>query len=387
MKNLVIAIYLLLLYPCNREVHDHTIRLKWNKTFEGENWNYVQTGFLWNLSYLGAELPIGALKKMITMEPDSVHFKLDLNYAGFNKQSLENMEVILDSLKLSEEFKTRGCIDMGRFIMITQNSTWHYYKITGVEENLNVFKKKYKFSDADQYLVTSSGVTKENRLVSIHVGNRIDDIAFMAEVGEGDPQKGKFKPTEIEVFDVMKNGQLRFAIYDDKGRLKSSSNPKHSIAGKPSKCLWCHESSIQELYYGEYENEGYISASDFLCYVEKAMQVINEYRDSLSTEIDFKNTHQHTYSELNYTGFMNPTLQRVASEFEIDLDEARKMLVNIPVHEIKDFPFYYTSQPYFGTYKNLYNRDQIDKLLPYIATQVPQDALELSDTEPNYFGR
>jgi hypothetical protein len=207
----------------------------------------------------------------------------------------------------------------------------------------------------------------------------------MAEVGEGDPRKGKFKPTEIEVFDVMQNGQLRFAIYDDKGHLKSSSNPNHSIAGKPSKCLWCHESTVQQLYYGEYENEGYISASDFLCYVEAAMKVINNYREGLATEIDFKNNLQHTYSELNYTGFMNPTLQRVASEFEIDQEEARRLLVNIPVHEIKDFPFYYSDQPYFGTHKNLYSRDQIDQLLPYITAQIPEDAVESSIYEPNYF--
>ncbi len=322
---------------------------------------------------------------MIVVEPDSQYFILHLEYAGFSNEALKSMDVILDTLKESSEYKNTGAIDMGRFIMVTQNSSWHYYEITGVCKQLSDFKLKYNMNNEKQFMVSNSGVTKEKRLISIHVGKSWKDIAFMAEVGSTDPVTGKIVPSEIEVFDVMKNGQLRFAVYGSDGKLKSGSNSQHSIAGKPSKCMWCHESSVQPLYTDVTDIDGYMTSVEFIEYVERAMKIINSYRKGISTEIDYYNTHQHTYSELNYIGFMNPTLSRVANELQTDLQSAEKKTIDLRQYTFKDFPFYYQKTPEFKDYPGLLYRSQVDSLFDYTPIQIPSDALETNNNEPNFF--
>lgn len=363
----------------------HSIRLRWHKSFEGENWNYSETGFLWSLSFLGATLPEGCKEKMIVREKDSVTFTLDLRHAGFSEQAMDSWKVIIDSLKKSEEYIINGAMDMGRFVMLTENSSWHYYAITGVHKTLDAFQKQYQFTGTNRFLVVNSGVSKGERLIYVAPANHIHGVAFMAQVGEGSARTGDFRPTEIEVFDIMPNSQLRFAVYGSDGKLKPFSDPQYSQAGKPSKCLWCHESHVQPLFYGDTDVEGFMPAATFLGYIDSAMQLINRYRASLSTEIDYTNTHHHTWSELNYIGFATPTAERIAREFNVSTNEALQRISGIASHDMENFPFYYRDSPYFGTYKGMFDRNDIDKLLPYLTIRTPDDPIEPGTYEPDFF--
>ena len=67
----------------------------------------------------------------------------------------------------------------------------------------------------------------------------------------------------------MPNGQLRIALYDKNGNLKEAADSNITHAGKPAKCLWCHESGIQPLFREQIHVKGYMNPEVFLDSLEK----------------------------------------------------------------------------------------------------------------------
>lgn len=375
----IIIIFISNIYPfqVKRDKYDTKINLRWIKAYEGETWEKIQTGLAWSLSFLGAELPSGSLNKSIK-RIDSSLFSIDFSQVGFNIYALQQIAKILDTLKKTDEYHKMQGIDLGRFIVLTVYSTNHYYAITGVEKQLSSFIQKYRYLNHYQsFAIINSGVARENRLVKFKPVSAIKKLAFIAEEGHGDLKKGTFTTEVYEVFDVMKNGQLRFAVYDKSGSLIPATpsefgNPMFGGAGKPGKCMWCHESNLQPLFYPTDEVVSYCSKQLFLSWIDSSKILLEKYRNGLRSDINYHNKQDHTFSELLYISFMEPSLMRLSNEWHEDTLTIRKRLKNTHTHSYEEFPF-------LGS---LYFRDTADQYAPYTSIIVPQSVREESDFEP-----
>ena len=82
-------------------------------------------------------------------------------------------------------------------------------------------------------------------------------------MGTGSIRDGTFERKDIEFLDLMKNGQLRFALYDLNGQLKTSTSPSLTAAGKPGKCVWCHQIRLQIARRNVTDLDGYHTTKSF----------------------------------------------------------------------------------------------------------------------------
>ncbi len=338
---------------------------------EGE----VKTGFAWALSSLGAELPNGSLDRLMLTGTGSTVYEVDLSQAGFDDEALQALGTVIATLKQSQAYAMNNYIEMGRFVMLTLNSSYHYYKITGASETLMDFRSKHKFGNSKMRVI-NSGVSNIDRLIEIADADKVEEIAYLATEGSGSFEEGTFLAEEFEVFDFMSNGQLRFGIYDKAGNLKAAADPSITQAGKPSKCLWCHETNIQPFFTNNPVLIGadYLSKQQFMEILNVQNQYLAHYRDTLKSEVNFSNLQDHRFLEYLYIDFMEPSLERIAQEWNMDVDEAADILEGIPTHTQLEYNI-----------KNVYHRKDIDHLAPYATIEVPESARELSKHEPNFF--
>lgn len=357
------------LFSCKKEKPiDHTLNLEFTKQYEIDNWENARTGLLWTLSFLGADLKKDSLQHAI-IRRDSIKFKLDLSKVGFSKKAIEALVVIIDSLKQTQEYKIKSTIDLGAFVSLLIGSSELYYKITDAESDLSVKLKKYLGEEPIIFPVTNSLISKHTRVLKMYTKGQVTDWLFIAEEGEGNILNKTFKAKGFEVFDIMANGQLRFSIYDQNGKIVSSSPKGLSEAGKPAKCLWCHELYIQPLYTTNDSISGFISQESFQEIVKDLMFKLSLYRKNLKGEIDFSKTQDHSFVERLYIGYMEPSLIKLSKEWNIPLPKLKEMLKNKGTHQHKEFTF-------FG---DIYFRDSINNLAPFKPSVMPFDIREGSD--------
>jgi hypothetical protein len=376
-KIIVIGVILgIVWYSCvdhdlyNDKAGGEQIILRWVKGYPQETREDVMTGLVWNLSFLGAKLPKGSLESAIRWRNETI-FSLSILDLGFSNDALNALSVLILELKKTEEYRVKGGIDLGRFIMLTLNSSYHYYAITGAKRNLAEFKEQFNFGNI-QGAVINSSIAKGHRLVSFAQGNEINHIAFIAAEGEGSITNGTFQEVEYEALDIMPNGQLRFALYDKTGNLKSSASPELTDAGKPAKCLWCHEIKIQSLNVME-SVSGYYTYEQFKSILEKEQNILDLYRTTLNSDIDFTKTQDHTLGELLYISFMEPSAFRLASEWSMIEGDVEAKLSELNTHTHHEFPF-------LGD--RLFSRNDVDDFTPFEAARVPENARDYSDYEP-----
>jgi hypothetical protein len=366
---------LVLWYSCvsndlYRPSGDLQINLQWTKSYPGESRSQITTGLMWNLSYLGAKLPKGSMKKSVHWM-DGNMFSLDISALGFSESAIEAFRILFEQIKISDEYIKTGAIDLGRFTVLTLNSSYHYYAITGAASSLTQYRNQFLFSSSKAAIINSS-IAKGHRVVSIADAEDISKLAFIAEEGTGSVEEENFVAQEFETLDIMPNGQLRFALYDKNGELKSAASEQLTVAGKPAKCIWCHEINMQSL------NEmgsvpSYVTYEAFRDIIQKAKEAISRYRKGLSSDIDFSKTQDHTQGELIYIGFMEPSSYRLANEWRMSEDEVLARLKGLVTHRHGEFNF-------FGS--ELYHRKDVDQLAPYAVLAVPDDAREPSLYEP-----
>jgi len=334
------------------------------------------TGLLWTLSFLGAELPKGAMEKAVVWN-DERTFRLDLITAGFSAAAQQPLRELLSVLKNSNEYRIHGSFDLGRFTMLTLNSPYHYYEITGAKEKLSEFRSQYDFVEKKAGIIHSS-IAVGNRVVEISEANAFHKIAFIGIEGEGRVDENSFEAKEFEALDFMPNGQLRFALYDLHGNLKSSASPSLTRAGKPAKCLWCHEIRLLPPFQDNNQLTEYWSTEEFKNMLDERMKLVDQHRKELGTEIDFSKTQDHTKAELLYLSFMEPSAERIAGEWGISLDEVRSRLNGLSTHPHAEFSF-------LGS--QLYHRKDIDHLAPYENIKIADDARDASVYEPDFISR
>ena len=343
---------------------DPNIFLKWNKAYEEDTLDKSIIGLQWALSYLGAILP----NPTTGISTQNTLIEIDFTALGFNDRALQKLKALNDVIFASEEYRVTGAIDLGRYVSLLLGAPEHYYEITGVPYLLTDLLDRYDLKEERGY-VNNSGVSFENRIISFSEQNGFDQVFFCTET---DPQTGAI--LEYETVEILPNGQPVFGIYNANGFRISSTDPAHSVAGKPAKCMWCHESGIQPLFSEQDNFEGFLPYLEF-------EQILSDYRNShralqfsLIDGVDFEATQQHTLTELLYITFMEPTAERLSIEWGMSVAEVENILSGLTTHTHEEFF-------YLG---NLYDRQDVESFAPFSGLKVSSSVREKSAIEVNY---
>jgi hypothetical protein len=347
-----------------------TLHLRWVKGHPRETRADVESGLLWGLSYMGAKLPAG--EHLVRWSGNVV--TVDLARAELIAATLPAWRRFVSALKASDEYLRFGAIDIGRFMALTIGSSAHYYALTGASRTYAEFRAKYVF-EPQQAAIAKSVIARGHRLVEIARAAQFGEIAFVAYEGAGSIADGSFEPREIETLDFMENGQLRFALYGLDGKLKHAATPQLTAAGKPAKCLWCHEINLHRAFDGTASIPGFYSSHQFDTIVAARNRIVAEHRKTLESLLDFERIYDHTFAELLYLSFMEPSAQRLAREWQLPFEQVRAHLRGRPTHVHHEHSF-------LGD--KLYRREDVDVLAPFRVLQVPSDVREASAYEPDF---
>lgn len=346
--------------------------------FEGSlvpDYEALKAGLNWTVSTLGAVLPANGIDNgILSVDNDKKIMRFDFSKVGFRPKPLEKLHVVLSRLKASGIYKELGHVELGRLIVLTLNSTYHYYEITEVPETLSEFKNRYPFP-GPMILVVNSIVANTDRRIEVAKASNFEEIAYLSEEGEYDTLAGTFEVAEFEAKDLMPSGQFRFALYDKDGFLKKGADPITTAAGKPAKCLWCHETYIQPFFTPNpvLEKDEFLTQEEFISLNDTYTDMMLKQREGLAYPL-FDSLHHHTWMEKIYQDFMEPSLEQIALEWRMSVEDAFKLVGHLPTH----------TQHEYGV-ENLYYRKDVDPLSPYGIVQVPDSDRELSDYEPNFF--
>jgi len=370
MKKLLLVFSLLLVACANdsysdlMEKGDDSLVLRWNKAYADDDINKSLIGLKWALSYIGAKLP----SDVSGVYSNGNRIYVDSKAIGLS----ENAQVLLNRLhqkiKNSQEYQQQQTIDLGRYVTLLLGASEHYYALTGVPEQLDVLMSHYTLQPEKGY-VDNSGVSLEHRIIRFSEQNGLNQVFLSTEIN---PANGAV--TEYETIELLDNGQLRFGIFDANGIRKNNADPTHSNAGKPAKCMWCHESSIQPLFTVQNNHNGFLPYTDFRDRLLDFRTSHNTLKNNLPMGVDFSQTQQHTLTELLYISFMEPSAERLSREWNLTLTEVQNRLAGLPTHTYDEFPF-------LG---NLYHRKDIESLAPLQSLSVSDHVRELSQTEVNH---
>ena len=239
--------FLLLVIPgCSRTEQDRplsprdpdlVIQLRWMKSYPSQSRSKADTGLFWALSFLGAKLPADAA--VISWSGNVV--TVDLDAAGVPQGSRAGLEEAAAASQVQRRVSRDGryrCrpIRLSELCVAPTSTTRSPESAPTYAE----FRARHSFAPR-QVAIVESAVAYGNRLIEVAKGDDFNSIAFVAFEGTGSLPHHSFQKTDIETLDLMENGQLRFGLYDLEGHLKAATTPALTAAGKPSKCLFCHE--------------------------------------------------------------------------------------------------------------------------------------------------
>lgn len=370
--SLILAVFMgiAMSFFSKREV---SLTISYTLNYEGDSWQKNRTGLLWALSYLGADLPKGSFDKNIEWV-NKRSFRIHFHELGFNDQALQALKVIADSIEQTPQYKKMKSLDLGQFIALTVGSSWHYYAITGVPSHYTDFLKAHQFRETHRFPLLHSTVANHHRLITGSSDGSILHAVFIAEEGECDLTDSLFKTMFYEVMDIMPNGQLRFAVYDASGQLADASPRLLGRAGKPAKCIWCHEIKIQPLFAATDSIYGRMGPHEFQQLVISHNQALDAYRESLQSDIDFSRKQDHTLMELAYISYMEPSVKKLAQEWHLPRWKIRRLLKKELTHTHEEF----------GFLTGLYNRADVTPYAPCQWLCGPADIREPSNKEPDF---
>lgn len=339
---------------------------------DSETRTEFETGLQWYCSYLGASLEKGSWARG-TRWLDDQKIRIELSDLGFDQNALNRFAELIHLYEQTEEFKITGGIDAGRFIVSTLNNSNHYYKIVGMPSSLNEFNSNYR-ALSKQAGIVESAVSFGNRVINLPESSQnIEDLGYWAEELLGSLIDSSYTVEENEVMDIMPNGQLRFGIYNTNAELIVGSDARISRAGKPAKCLWCHEVNIQPAFAALTVIPGYYSPNEFDSIINVDRTSLDVYRAGLNSEIDFNKSFQHVEVEKIYIRFMEPSAKRLAEEWSMTVVEVESKLLGLPTHSHHEFPD-------FGS---LYIREEIEEHAPYQVLPSTNTARETVSNEPD----
>lgn len=367
------AVILLLLTACAAEDAPPAdardlIELRWLKAYPKESRSDVETGLLWSLSLVGAGLPEKA--RVIRWRGERI--TVDMGQAQVLDGTLPAWRQLLAAMRDSGEYRAQGALDVGRFVAVILGDAELYYALTQANPDYQAARARYRFDERKAAIVRSS-VAHGGRLIELPLAAKAEQLAFVAFEGRGSFADGSFAPHEIELVDMMPNGQLRFALYGLDGRLKRGATRELTSAGKPAKCMWCHESGLQPTFLDFAGARGYYGRREFDALIAQRRILLNQYRDGLDTRIEYDNAQDHTFAELLYLTFEEPSRQRLAAEWGVTAERAAELLRGKPTHAQAEFAW-------LGS--ELYRREDVDGLAPYAVLAAPRSVREESAEEP-----
>jgi len=331
---------------------DLSITLKWNKSYKEDTFKKNIIGLEWCLSYLGATEVI----KQRIADTQNPYVKLQIDQLGFSSKAIETFKKLHRKIKKSNEYQLNNAIDIGKYIVLTLGDPEKYFKITGVPSNLKSLKEKYKLQEKKGY-ITNSSVSYVHRIISFS-SQQNNSQAYISEEIDSITKS----PFEFETVEIMENAQLRFGVYDINGNLKNSANSEITKAGKPGKCIWCHEVNIQPMFKDQIDMKGYLSTLDFQDSLETVNTQLRTHQISLWKNPNFKEKQNHTFMELSYISFLEPSAEKIANEWNMPLIAVKEILKNLQTHQHHEFNF-------LG---DIYHRKEVDALAPFttLATDV-----------------
>jgi hypothetical protein len=363
-------LFLLALISCTNDSPNDLIGgpnqlvLKWNKAYADDTLEKSSIGLQWAFSYLGARLsnPSSGMRlsaETITIIPEEL---------GFDDAALSKLAILHEKIKASEEYRKTKSIDLGRYVTLILGASEHYYAITGVPEQLSTLLSNYQLLPQKGY-VNKSGVALEHRIIAFSAQKNLNQVFLSSEI---DSVSGSVY--EYETVEILPNGQLRFGIFDNNGNRKNNADASHSNAGKPAKCMWCHESTIQRLFYPQLDFPDYLTYAEFKDSLFNFNQDLTETKLAMQGGVDYAETQQHTLTELLYISFMEPSAARLAEEWNMTLAEVAQLLSGLPTHTYAEFPF-------LG---DLYSREEVEDLAPFKGLEVSSKVREQSAIEVNH---
>lgn len=370
MKNTILYFLISFLLSCTNDSYsdlietETTINLKWNKAYAEDNIDKSLIGLKWALSYMGATLPSSNAGFTNT---DNV-ITINIKYLGFSNDAQQKMLKLSEKIKVTSEYQNNNAIDLGRYVALLLGASEHYYEIIGTPNTLNEILAQYTLLPQKGY-VNNSNVSLEHRVIQFSEQNGFNQLFLSEEVN---PVSGEIY--EYETIELLPNGQLRFGIFDVNGNRKNNADATHSNAGKPAKCMWCHESTINQMFNPQNDYAGYLTYAEF-------QNTLIGYRESNRTQklaltdgVDFAQTQQHTLTELLYISFMEPSAERLSEEWNMPLEQVQNLLSGLPTHVYDEFPF-------LGS---LYNRQDVEALAPFLGLTVSTNVREASTIEVNH---
>jgi hypothetical protein len=360
MKWSFIALIGLLGFGCSNEPFapvgdEYVIKAHWYQSYPDEQRDHIDTGLIWTFSFLGAELPAKSYTAATNWTGKQI--EIDFSKLGFDLVVLPQIASILAEIKRSEEYEITQGIDIGRLVSTLLIESNHYYSITQVPKKLVLENEAFE----DSCMIMQSSVSPHPRMILLPKSAVSPALRFLAKEGSFDSAKAIMIPEEFEVIDVMDNGQLRFSIYDKDHKRIAWANPELSFGGKPSKCLWCHETVLNPNFTNSTSHPNFLEVDKFNERIESEQQVLNERRQGCSTDIDFAQLQAHTYCELLYIGYYEPSLKRLAQEWGMSETDAARKLKNESTHPHAEFTFF----------ESLYHRSDVEHLSPVQHVSTP----------------
>lgn len=356
-------------FSCQKdEVEDPwTIQLKWNPSHPDDSIERNVVALKWCLSFLGSNVAMEKYPKGIVSK-DSI-ITLKVNKVGFTKKASNYLKELNTQLKNSEEYEANQAIDLGRYLALTIGSSNHYYRIVDIPKTLKEFLSNHTFDSTAMY-INNSSIANQDRIILSSTIKRDTVLAFFSTEVDSIRQK----ELEYETVEMMSNGLSRFGLYDLEGNLKASAAPEITRAGKPAKCMWCHETGIQPMFRDQVEMPNYMKQQDFQDTIDASNVKIRAFQKNHWKDPALTNKRLHTEMEISYIAFMEPSAQRLSLEWKMPLDEVMRRVNHLPTHDHEEFKFL----------KNLYHRSAVDTLAPYTPLLVPTSIREQSMDEPNY---
>ncbi len=339
---------------------------------DSESISQFELGLKWVFSFLGAQLDKGSWSRALIWKSGSL-FELRIDELGFSENAQIHLRSLINQFKLSEEYQIKGGIDAGRFVVCILNNSNHYYKITGVPKTFSEFKSQFEFKPKKAAIIESAVAFTERLIFLPKRNNTATALGYLADELAGSLVDSTHATIEHEVMDIMDNGQLRFAVYTDQGELIVGADPRFSSAGKPVKCLWCHEINLQCAFAAISAIPGYYSPPEFDSILATDRVVLDDYRAALTPEIDYSDEFQHAELEKLYFRFMEPSAKRLAQEWGKTEAEIKRLLVGIPTHQHHEFLFN----------EDLYYRADIQQFSPFQVLPSTPSVRETNDDEPN----
>lgn len=305
------------------------VRGRWVRSEAGETWAEARAGMEWAFSNLGALPPAdGAARTVSREDADGVRFELDLGRLGFDPARHALLAEAVAPLREDDEAAVYGGVDAGRVLLALVYEPWLYYAVTGACPTFEGWEAdRAEGVDWADYAVVDSLLTSTDRHVQlVPPAGEVSALVLRAWDGSGDLLAGGFVAAEVDVVDVMANGQQRFAVYGEDGALRVGADPAVSPAGPPGRCQWCHEGALQRGVAQPAGPEGWLDSAGFWAMLDTWEATLGEHRAGLDTSLDFETYLVHEWGERLAEAWLAPPVDRLAREWALSPGEVAAAL-------------------------------------------------------------